>query len=201
MDKDKLDIAYVRTQIHQEDLSSQLKKKDSDSDSQVLAVPRRPQSSYYNQDKSNSRKEENQAKEECYCFKGYGRGHIAKNCSNAKDKYKGVNKKLVKKSKEELASKNGKPSQGKRKGLHVVQEDSSESEDVDGTREEIAFCVAKVKRVKAAPKNLWVLDNGACNHMTAHRNLFVTYESYKDCVFGADGELKVIGKGTDIKVY
>jgi len=46
---------------------------------------------------------------------------------------------------------------------------------------------------------VWILDNGASNHMTSPRNLFENYEACVDYVHGADDSpMKVVGNGTVI---
>src|SRR3954469_16406153 len=49
-------------------------------------------------------------------------------------------------------------------------------------------------------KDQWLLDSGASNHMTAHRDLFTTYETFNDrCVevnLGNDSKIYALGQGS-----
>ena len=51
-----------------------------------------------------------------------------------------------------------------------------------------------------ASKNEWLLDSGASNHMTAHHDLFMTYETFKDETveinLGNDSKIHALGKGS-----
>ncbi|KAJ1518865.1 hypothetical protein ONE63_011517 [Megalurothrips usitatus] len=60
MDKTKLDLTYVKTQIHQEDLANKMKEKDSQEEAQALVVQKRTQHNQHqknkNQDNKNNEK-------------------------------------------------------------------------------------------------------------------------------------------------
>lgn len=180
MDKTKLDIAYVKAQIHQEDLNLKQKEKENEADAVALAVQNKRVTNFKNKQNNppkTQEKKNNEDKPEYFCYNCYGRNHIAKHCTNEKDKFK----KQTPQKKEENPEK---PKQ-EMKRANTVYEDG---------REEVALCVHK--QDDDANKKVWILDNAACNHMTAYKELFVTYKPCNDYVYVADDrKLSVIGKG------
>ncbi|KAK3913037.1 Copia protein [Frankliniella fusca] len=184
MDKTKLDIAYVKAQIHQEDLSWKMREKENEADAVALAVKNKRATNFKNKPNTQTKTQEkknNEDKPDYICYHCHGRNHIAKHCSNEKDKFK----KQTPQKKEDDAEK----VKQETKRANTVYEEVYE----DGT-EEVALCVTK--QDEDENKKVWILDNAACNHMTAHKELFDTYEPCNDYVYVADDhKLSVIGKG------